>query len=65
MAMTFAMVSNLREQLSTLIHHRAEEHQKAEMEKERKALEVRTSPHRELWRPLTTLSSLLGGRGAY
>ncbi|EIM89982.1 RWD-domain-containing protein [Stereum hirsutum FP-91666 SS1] len=34
MAMTFAMVSNLREQLSTLIHHRAEEHQKAEMEKE-------------------------------
>lgn len=45
MAMTFAMVSNLREQLSTLIRKRVEEHQRAEMEKERKVLEVRTPRH--------------------
>lgn len=40
MAMTFTLVSHLREQLSRLVRVRAEKRQKEEMEKERIALEV-------------------------
>lgn len=40
MAMTFTLVSHLREQLSRLVRVRAEKRQKEEMEKERLALEV-------------------------
>jgi hypothetical protein len=40
MAMTFTLVSHLREQLSRLVRIRAEKHRKEEMEKERLALEV-------------------------
>lgn len=40
MAMTFALVSHLREQLSVLVQARAEKRQKEETEKERLALEV-------------------------
>jgi hypothetical protein len=40
MAMTFTLVSHLREQLSSLVRIRAENVTKAEMEKERLALEV-------------------------
>lgn len=43
MAMTFTMVSNLREQLSALIRERLEEYKRAEADKERKVLEVCTS----------------------
>ncbi|RDB21059.1 hypothetical protein Hypma_011582 [Hypsizygus marmoreus] len=39
MAMTFTLVSHLREQLSRLVRSRAERHQKQEAEKERQALE--------------------------
>lgn len=41
MAMTFTLVSHLREQLSLLVRKRAEKHHQIEMEKERIALEVR------------------------
>jgi hypothetical protein len=41
MAMTFTLVSHLRERLSELIRSRQEERQKLEAEKERLALEVR------------------------
>lgn len=40
MAMTFALVSHLREQLSVLVQARAEKRQKEETEKERLTLEV-------------------------
>lgn len=40
MAMTFTLVSHLREQLSSLIHVRVENIAKAEAEKERLAMEV-------------------------
>lgn len=40
MAMTFTLVSHLREQLSTLVRVRAEMQANAENEKERLALEV-------------------------
>jgi 6-pyruvoyl-tetrahydropterin synthase len=40
MAMTFTLVSHLREQLSSLVRIRAENIAKAEVEKERLALEV-------------------------
>jgi hypothetical protein len=43
MAMTFTLVSHLREQLSALVVTRAETRQKEEMERERIALEVRLS----------------------
>jgi hypothetical protein len=42
MAMTFTLVSHLREQLSDLVISRAENRKKAEMEKERLAIEVRS-----------------------
>ncbi len=41
MAMTFTLVSHLREQLSTLVRSRADKRRKEELEKERLALEVR------------------------
>ena len=41
MAMTFTLVSHLRELLVALIQSRAEERKHAEMEKERLAIEVR------------------------
>lgn len=41
MAMTFTLVSHLRELLSALIQTRAEQRKHAEMEKERLAIEVR------------------------
>jgi len=41
MAMTFTLVSHLREQLSELVRHKIEEQRKAEAEKERLVLEVR------------------------
>jgi hypothetical protein len=40
MAMTFTIVSHLREQLSTLIRTRSERRKKEALELERKALEV-------------------------
>lgn len=40
MAMTFTLVSHLREQLSSLVRIRAENIARAEVEKERLALEV-------------------------
>jgi hypothetical protein len=40
MAMTFTIVSHLREQLSTLIRTRSERRQKEALELERKALEA-------------------------
>lgn len=40
MAMTFTLVSHLREQLSILIRARSEKRRKEEMEKERLLLEV-------------------------
>lgn len=40
MAMTFTLVSHLREQLSSLVRLRAENKAKSEMEKERLAIEV-------------------------
>ena len=43
MAMTFTLVSNLREQLATLEKDKVEQHKKDEMEKERLAIEVRIS----------------------
>ena len=54
MAMTFTLVSHLREQLATLVHTRAEKRRHEEMEKERLALEVRS---RTVFRPsILTLS---------
>lgn len=41
MAMTFTLVSHLREQLGLLVRSRAEAREKEEAEKERLALEVR------------------------
>jgi len=41
MAMTFTLVSQLREQLSQLVRSKIDEHNKREAEKERLALEVR------------------------
>jgi hypothetical protein len=41
MAMTFTLVSHLREQLSQLVRSKIEEHNQRESEKERLALEVR------------------------
>jgi hypothetical protein len=41
MAMTFTLVSHLRERLSALVRTREENLRKEEMEKERIALEVR------------------------
>ena len=41
MAMTFTLASQLREQLSDLLRSRAEQRQREEMEKERRAIEVR------------------------
>ena len=41
MAMTFTLVSHLREQLVALVRDRAEKQRKEEVEKERLALEVR------------------------
>jgi len=52
MAMTFTLVSHLREQLSELVRIRIDRKQKEEMEIERKALEVR-------WCPRTLLSLLI------
>jgi hypothetical protein len=43
MAMTFTLVSHLREQLTELVQQRAEKERREEAEKERKALEVLTS----------------------
>lgn len=40
MAMTFTLVSHLREQLSELVRIREDKRQKAAMEKEAKAIEV-------------------------
>jgi len=40
MAMTFTLVSHLREQLSRLVRSREERHKREEAEKERLALEV-------------------------
>lgn len=45
MAMTFTLVSHLREQLSELVRTRDERKKKVEAEKERKALEVTTAEH--------------------
>lgn len=42
MAMTFTLVSHLREQLSRLLRERTEKRKKEEQEKERLELEVRT-----------------------
>lgn len=44
MAMTFTLVSLLREKLSTLVRVRAENREKEEIEKERLALEVNIGP---------------------
>jgi hypothetical protein len=44
MAMTFTLVSHLRELLSSLVRSRAEDNRKAEAEKERLALEVSLNP---------------------
>ena len=44
MAMTFTIVSHLREQLSTLIRTRSESRRKGAQELERKALEVGLLP---------------------
>lgn len=41
MAMTFTLVSHLREQLSDLVKERADRREREESEKERLALEVR------------------------
>jgi len=41
MAMTFTLVSHLREQLSQLVRSKIEEHNRRESEKERLALEVK------------------------
>jgi hypothetical protein len=41
MAMTFTLVSHLREQLSQLVRSKIEEHNRQESEKERLALEVK------------------------
>lgn len=43
MAMTFTLVTHLRERLSGVVHSREERHKLEEREKERRALEVR--PH--------------------
>lgn len=43
MAMTFTLVSQLREQLSTVVRTRVERRKREEAEKERLALEVRIS----------------------
>jgi hypothetical protein len=40
MAMTFTLVSHLREQLSTLVHSRTKRDRLEEMEKERRVIEV-------------------------
>lgn len=40
MAMTFTLATQLREQLSALIRSRAEQREREEMEKERRAIEV-------------------------
>lgn len=40
MAMTFTLVSHLREKLSTLVHARYEHHKQEEAEKERLVVEV-------------------------
>ena len=44
MAMTFTIVSHLREQLSTLIRTRSERRKKEALESERKILEVGPRP---------------------
>ena len=43
MAMTFTLVSHLREQLAVLVKDRAERRRKEAMEKERLAIEVCTA----------------------
>ena len=42
MAMTFTIVTYLREELTTLVGERAEKIKREEAEKERQAIEVRT-----------------------
>ena len=44
MAMTFTLVTHVREQLSTILEDRMKKIQKEEVEKERKALEVGVIP---------------------
>ena len=48
MAMTFTLVSHLREQLSTLVRARADKLRREEAEKERLALEVLPSIHAQI-----------------
>ncbi|KAK0459700.1 RWD-domain-containing protein [Desarmillaria tabescens] len=54
MAMTFTLVSHLREQLSTLVRSRADKRRKEELEKERLALEEEEARTRGT--PVTTVS---------
>lgn len=60
MAMTFTLVSQLREQLSQLVRSKIDEHNKREAEKERLALEVRINDPRS---SRSVLIDLHTGRG--
>ena len=60
MAMTFTIVSQLREQLSTLIRNRSERRKKEALELERKALEV--GPHLPFFPKF--IQSIIIGRGS-
>ena len=57
MAMTFTLVSHLREQLGLLVRTRAEAREKEEAEKERLALEVR------ILSPIVLISRLISDAG--
>lgn len=66
MAMTFTLVSHLREQISQLVRKKIDEQEKREREKERLALEVRTDAIIIfLWVSCFSNDYLVGRRKAY